>query len=151
MKDECMSALRCFTCFMQHRKLGLLFKTSISLKLEFLTNVPQVKCFIIGLIIHLKTLPKCQKRNELKKQVFRAKKTQPIEVMANRLNRLRNRLTGCARSVERCQNFLSLPVVFSSRLRSSRGNGNLSSIKCSNGQRTGQPLARPVKVTFCCF
>ena len=56
------------------------------------------------------------------------------------------------------QNLLSLPVAFSSRSRfiSSRsrscwGNSNLSSIKCSNGQWIGQPLARPVEVTFCCF
>ena len=116
-----MSALRIFIRFMHLRKLGLFFKTSISLKPKFLTNVPQAKCFIIGLIIHLKTLPKCQKRKELKKQVFRAKKAQPIEVMVNQLNRLRNRSISCARPVEDrsrdAKNFLSLPVVFSSRSR----------------------------------
>ena len=95
-----MSALRIFTRFMQLRKLGLFFKTSISLKLEFLTNVPQAKCFIIGLIIHLKTLPKCQKRKELKNIGFRGQKVQPVEPMANRLNRLRNLSTSCPRPVE---------------------------------------------------
>ena len=69
-----MSVLRIFTRFMQLRKLGLFFKISISLKPEFLTNVPQAKCFIIGLIIHLNTLPKCQKKKELKKIGFRGKK-----------------------------------------------------------------------------
>ena len=69
-----MSALRIFTHFMQLRKLGLFFKTSISLKPEFLTNVPQAKCFIIGLIIHLKTLPKCQKRKEFKNRFSRPKR-----------------------------------------------------------------------------
>ena len=93
-----MSALRIFIHFMQLRKLGLFFKTLISLKPEFLTNVPQAKCFIISLIIHLKTLPKCQKRKELKKIGFQGQKgstgrgydqpTQPVEVMVNRLNRL---------------------------------------------------------------
>ena len=51
-----MSALRIFTRFMQLRKLELFFKTLISLKPDFLINVPLAKCFIIGLIILLKTL-----------------------------------------------------------------------------------------------
>ena len=121
MQDECMSALRIFIRFMQLRKLGLFFKTSISLKPEFLTNVPQAKCFIIGLIIHLKTLTKCQKRKELKKQVFEAKKAQWVKIMANRLNRLRNQSTGCARPIEdrsrEAKKFLSLPIAFFSRSR----------------------------------
>ena len=152
-----MSALRIFTRFMHLRKLGLFFKTSISLKPEFLTNVPQAKCFIIGLIIYLKTLPKCQKIKELKKQVFGAKKAQLVEAMANRLNRLRNRSTGCARPIEdRLCSFgqelvkggqkvslssssLLFPVegiLFSVEVRSRFGqdNGNLSCIKYSNGQ-----------------
>ena len=140
-----MSALRIFTRFMQLRKLGLFFKTSISLKPEFLTNVPQAKCFIIGLIIHLKTLPKCQKRKELKKQVFGAKKAQPVEAKANRLNRLRNRSTDFPRLVEGCQKISLSPscLLFSVEVilflvevwsRIGRGNGNLSCIKCSNCQ-----------------
>ena len=80
-----MSTLRIFTHFMQLRKLGLLFKTSILLKPEFLINVPQAKYFIIDLIIHLKTLPKCQKRKKFKKQVFGAKKAQPIKEPVDRL------------------------------------------------------------------
>ena len=63
---------------MHLRKLGLLFKTSISLKPEFLTNLPQAKCFKIGLIIFLKTLPKCQKIKESKNRFFGAKKAQPV-------------------------------------------------------------------------
>ena len=37
---------------------------------------------------------------ELKKKGFRGQKTQPVEAMANRLNQLRNRSTGCPRLVE---------------------------------------------------
>ena len=40
MYDECMSALRIFTRFMQLRKLGLFFKMWTPLKPEFLTNLP---------------------------------------------------------------------------------------------------------------
>ena len=80
-----MSALRIFIRFMHLRKLGLFFKTSTSLKPEFLTNLPQAKCFKIGLIIYLKTLPKCQKRKESKNRFFGAKKAQPVEEPVDRL------------------------------------------------------------------
>ena len=104
-----MSALRIFTRFMHLKKLGLLFKTSISLKPEFLTNVSQAKCFIIGLIIHLKTLPKCQKRKELKKIGFRGQKgstgrgygqpAQPVEEPVDRLpSSGRGPVKGCTKS-----------------------------------------------------
>ena len=79
---------------------------------------------------------------------FRGQKAQLVETMANRLNRLRNRSTGCPCPVEdrlRDAQKLSLSpsgLLFSievilflveDRSRSDRGNGNLSSIKCSNG------------------
>ena len=58
----------------------------------------------------------------LKKLVVEPKNAQPVEAMANRLNRLRNRSTGCARPIEvwlrETQNFLSLPVAFFSWSRS---------------------------------
>ena len=112
-----MSALRIFTSFMQLRKLSLFFKTLISLKPEFLTNVPQAKCFIIGLIIHLKTLPKCWKRKESKKIGFRGQKAQPIKEPINQLPSSRQ---GPVKDAPKTFS-LSLPVAFSSQSRSDRG------------------------------
>ena len=42
------------------------------------------------MLIHLKTLPKCYKRKELKKIGFRDQKAKPVEALANWLNRLGN-------------------------------------------------------------
>ena len=81
---------------------------------------------------------------------------------ANRLNRLGNRSIGCPCPVEvwsrSAKNTLFHPIASSSRLRftpsrsrSSWGNGNLPSIKCSNGQWTDRPLTWPVEAPFYCF
>ena len=76
-------------------------------------------------------------KKEIKEKVFGAKKVQPVEAMVNRLNRLRNQSIGCARPIEDqsrdAKKFLSLLVAFSSRSRFDLGNGNMSSIKCSDG------------------
>ena len=85
--------------FMHLRKLGLSFKTLISLKPKFLSKVPYAKRFKIGILFHLKTLPKCYKRKELKKIGFQGQNTKPVKALANRLNRLGNRLPLSGRGV----------------------------------------------------
>ena len=75
--------------------------------------------FEIGILTHLKTLPKYWKRKKSKRIGFLGQKAHPVVAMANRFNRLGNRSTGFPCPVEvrsrETKNFLSLPVASSSR------------------------------------
>ena len=89
-----MSALRFYISFHASLKNSVYY-----LKLQFhqnpsLSNEPQTNHFKIGILIYLKTLPKCLKRKEHKKIGFRAKNSEPVKALANWLNRPRYWSTG---------------------------------------------------------
>ena len=113
----CTQVLHIISCIFE--KLGLLFKVTVSLKPEFLSNVLQAKRFKIDILIYLKTLPKCQKIKEQKKIGFQAQNGEPIEAPVNQLNWLGYRSTSSLCLIEvqsrSAKNTLFLLVAFLSR------------------------------------
>ena len=137
-----MRAHRIFTSFHASLETRFIHSSHISIKTQVLSNESQANHFKIGILIYLKTLPKCQKRKDQKYIGFGSKMVNRSRLYINRLNRLGYRQTDSLFPIKvrsrGTKNTFSLLVAFPSQSTFGRSPVEAmvtyQSIKCSNGQ-----------------